>query len=269
MQLLADFFPLILFFIAFKWQGIYVATGVAIAASIVQIAFLRWKRGRVSAVHWLSLAIIVAFRRSHADPAGRNVHQMEADRPLRAVRCDPRRGQACSRTQLTRPPAAGNLVAEPRLDRASRGRGSRSSRFMGVANLVCRLPLPDRNVGQFQGLGRHRPLPRVRARAGMAAGAARAGGAVDEPRSRLGGRRAVRAPGAARASCASGARNPGRQRGATRGMPAPQGGAGHFSLLIVSERFAGLAAARAAPARAEPASPTSCRIRSTRFRSRR
>ena len=38
MQLLADFFPLILFFVAFKWQGIYVATGVAIVASIVQIA---------------------------------------------------------------------------------------------------------------------------------------------------------------------------------------------------------------------------------------
>jgi len=61
MQLLADFFPLILFFIAFKWQGIFVATSVAIVASIVQIAFLRWKRGRVSAVNWLSLAIIVIF----------------------------------------------------------------------------------------------------------------------------------------------------------------------------------------------------------------
>src|SRR5215471_18076772 len=48
MQLLADFFPLILFFIAFKWQGIYFATGVAIVASIVQILWLRWKRGRVA-----------------------------------------------------------------------------------------------------------------------------------------------------------------------------------------------------------------------------
>jgi len=61
MQLLADFFPLILFFIAFKWQGIFFATSVAIVASIVQIAFLRWKRGRVAVVNWLSLAIIVIF----------------------------------------------------------------------------------------------------------------------------------------------------------------------------------------------------------------
>lgn len=61
MQLLADFFPLILFFIAFKWQGIFFATSVAIVASIVQIAYLRWKRGRVAVVNWLSLAIIVLF----------------------------------------------------------------------------------------------------------------------------------------------------------------------------------------------------------------
>ena len=61
MQLLADFFPLILFFIAFKWQGIFFATSVAIAASIVQIAYLRWKRGRVAVVNWLSLVIIVLF----------------------------------------------------------------------------------------------------------------------------------------------------------------------------------------------------------------
>jgi len=61
MQLLADFFPLILFFIAFKWQGIFFATSVAIVASIAQIAFLRWKRGRVAVVNWLSLAIIVVF----------------------------------------------------------------------------------------------------------------------------------------------------------------------------------------------------------------
>ena len=60
MQLLADYFPLILFFVAFKWQGIMVATAVAIVASIAQIAWFRWK-GNVSVVHWLSFAIIVVF----------------------------------------------------------------------------------------------------------------------------------------------------------------------------------------------------------------
>ena len=61
MQLLVDYFPLILFFVAFKWQGIYVATAVAIVASILQIAWLRWKRGKVALVNWLSLAIIAVF----------------------------------------------------------------------------------------------------------------------------------------------------------------------------------------------------------------
>jgi intracellular septation protein len=60
MQLLADYFPLILFFVAFKWQGIWVATAVAIAASIVQIVWFHF-RGKVSAIHWISLVVIVVF----------------------------------------------------------------------------------------------------------------------------------------------------------------------------------------------------------------
>ncbi|HEV2218953.1 MAG TPA: septation protein A [Casimicrobiaceae bacterium] len=60
MRFLADYFPLLLFFLAYKWQGIWVATAVAIVASLVQIAWLHW-RGVVSPVHWLSLAIIVVF----------------------------------------------------------------------------------------------------------------------------------------------------------------------------------------------------------------
>jgi intracellular septation protein len=61
MQFVADYFPLILFFVAFKLAGIYVATGVAIAASVVQIAYFRWHKGHVAPIHWLSLAIIAVF----------------------------------------------------------------------------------------------------------------------------------------------------------------------------------------------------------------
>ena len=39
MKLLLDFFPIILFFVAFKVWDIYVATGVAIAATILQIGW--------------------------------------------------------------------------------------------------------------------------------------------------------------------------------------------------------------------------------------
>ena len=61
MKFLFDLFPVILFFIAFKLQGIYVATAVAIAASFGQIGWL-WLRGRkIDAMLWVSLAIIVVF----------------------------------------------------------------------------------------------------------------------------------------------------------------------------------------------------------------
>jgi intracellular septation protein len=61
MKLLIDFFPIILFFAAFKVAGIYVATGVAIAATIAQILWLRHSTGRIEPMQWVSLAVIVLF----------------------------------------------------------------------------------------------------------------------------------------------------------------------------------------------------------------
>jgi intracellular septation protein len=61
MKLLLDFFPIILFFLAFKVWDIYVATGVAIAATIAQIAWLWYSKGKVEPMQWLSLGIIVLF----------------------------------------------------------------------------------------------------------------------------------------------------------------------------------------------------------------
>jgi intracellular septation protein len=61
MKLLLDFFPIILFFAAFKLWGIYVATAVAIVATVGQIAWLRYSTGKVEPMQWLSLGIIVVF----------------------------------------------------------------------------------------------------------------------------------------------------------------------------------------------------------------
>ena len=61
MKFLFDLFPVILFFIAFKFAGIYVATGVAIAASIAQIGWLKLRRRKVDTMMWTSLIIIVVF----------------------------------------------------------------------------------------------------------------------------------------------------------------------------------------------------------------
>jgi intracellular septation protein len=61
MKLLIDFFPIILFFVAFKVWGIYTATAVAIAATVLQIAYLRVRNGRVEPMQWVSLGVIVLF----------------------------------------------------------------------------------------------------------------------------------------------------------------------------------------------------------------
>ena len=61
MKFLFDFFPIVLFFATFKFYDIYVATGVAIAATFVQIGWL-WLRGRkIENMLWVSLGVIVVF----------------------------------------------------------------------------------------------------------------------------------------------------------------------------------------------------------------
>jgi intracellular septation protein len=61
MKLLADFFPVILFFIAYKLYGIYIATGVAIVSSLVQVAYGWLQKGHVERMHMITLAILVVF----------------------------------------------------------------------------------------------------------------------------------------------------------------------------------------------------------------
>jgi intracellular septation protein len=61
MKFLFDIFPVVLFFIAFKLYDIYIATGVAIAATVAQVGWL-WLRGRkIENMVWVSLAVIVVF----------------------------------------------------------------------------------------------------------------------------------------------------------------------------------------------------------------
>ena len=61
MKLLFDLFPVILFFIAYKFAGIYVATAVAIGATVVQIAWVWWRHRKVDTMLWVSLVIIAVF----------------------------------------------------------------------------------------------------------------------------------------------------------------------------------------------------------------
>ena len=61
MKILFDLFPIILFFVAYKLVDIYTATAVAIAASVLQIAWLMLRGRRVEPMQWAGLAIIVVF----------------------------------------------------------------------------------------------------------------------------------------------------------------------------------------------------------------
>lgn len=61
MKFLFDIFPVVLFFVAFKFYDIYVATAVAIAATVVQIAWSWLRHRKVEKMLWVSFGVIAVF----------------------------------------------------------------------------------------------------------------------------------------------------------------------------------------------------------------
>jgi intracellular septation protein len=61
MKLLVDFFPILLFFAAYKLEGIYVATGVAIDASAVLVAWSWIRRRHIETMPLVTLGLLVVF----------------------------------------------------------------------------------------------------------------------------------------------------------------------------------------------------------------
>lgn len=61
MQFLFDLFPVILFFVAFKFFGIYTATAVAMVATIAQIIYSKIRHGKVEKMLLISGVIITVF----------------------------------------------------------------------------------------------------------------------------------------------------------------------------------------------------------------
>jgi intracellular septation protein len=61
MKFLFDLFPIILFFIAFKLGDIYVATIVAMVATIGQILWVYCRHRKIDAMQWVSLVMILVF----------------------------------------------------------------------------------------------------------------------------------------------------------------------------------------------------------------
>lgn len=61
MKILADLFPVILFFVAYQLYDIYVATLVAIVAAALQVAYNHLRHGKVENTHWVTLGLLVVF----------------------------------------------------------------------------------------------------------------------------------------------------------------------------------------------------------------
>lgn len=61
MKLLVDFFPILLFFAAYKFSDIYLATLAAMAGAVIQVAFTWFKTRRFETMHLVSLVLIMVF----------------------------------------------------------------------------------------------------------------------------------------------------------------------------------------------------------------
>jgi len=61
MKLLVDFFPIVLFFAAYKLADIYVATLAAIVGAVLQVAYTWLRTRKVETMHLISLVLILVF----------------------------------------------------------------------------------------------------------------------------------------------------------------------------------------------------------------
>jgi intracellular septation protein len=61
MKLLADFFPILLFFIAYKLAGIYVATATAIMVAFIQLAYTGIRYRRLENMQLITLVLLIVF----------------------------------------------------------------------------------------------------------------------------------------------------------------------------------------------------------------
>lgn len=61
MKFFFDLLPVALFFATYKFAGIFAATAIAIATTMLQIAWVWWRHRKVDTLQWVGLGIIVVF----------------------------------------------------------------------------------------------------------------------------------------------------------------------------------------------------------------
>jgi intracellular septation protein len=60
-SLALDYGPLIAFFLAYRFSGVFTGTAVFMLAIVVAVIVSRWRLGRVSPMLWLSAILVVGF----------------------------------------------------------------------------------------------------------------------------------------------------------------------------------------------------------------
>ena len=60
-KIIFDFFPIVLFFVAYKSYDLYVATAVVIAATFVQVAYSWFKFRKVETMQWVTLGLMTVM----------------------------------------------------------------------------------------------------------------------------------------------------------------------------------------------------------------
>ncbi len=61
MKFLSEMLPILLFFLVYKWQGIYAATAAIIVALLLQTAYHRWRHGKVEPLQGAVLGLALIF----------------------------------------------------------------------------------------------------------------------------------------------------------------------------------------------------------------
>ena len=153
MKFLFDLFPVALFFVAIQIWDIFVATAVAIGATVLQVGWLKLRGKKVEPMLWASLAIIVVFGGLTLLPARQDLHPVEADGALLAVRRRARRRARFSAATWSARCCPTRCGCPTRSGRASTGAGSAFFVFMGALNLYVAFNYSEKIWATFKLFG--------------------------------------------------------------------------------------------------------------------
>ena len=169
MKFLFDFFPVILFFVAYKVADIFVATGVAIAATIAQIAGCSLRGRKVSGMQWASLVIIVFFGGATLLLRDETFIKWKPTVLYWLAGVVFLGGLAFRQNLVKAVMDEGGLELPEHVWTKLCRRLGRVLPLQGHAQPLGRVQLPHRDLGQLQALRRHRADGRLHPRAGVVA----------------------------------------------------------------------------------------------------